>query len=451
MNRTMLASIAPAYLILCIVLGGSAQGVWTNAALQILAIAILVLTAARQSRHSPQPAARYIQLLTGCGILVVGLQLIPLPPAVWTALPGRDFIAEGYRLLGYPLPRLPLSETPSDTIATVLTLLPAIGMFAAVQVSHSRKGVTAALLAGTAAAIIVGALQVAGGRDAWKFYPISNSGAVGFFANSNHMATLLLVSIPFAAALLVSAKARGREAHGRGAALTAVGIAALILILIGIALNGSLAALLLAGPVILGSALILPFGWRWRGLTAPIAGLALIAAVVGLGINPVQSNTPSEGAATAIESRETIWNTTIEAIEATFPAGTGLGSFDSVYPGFENPDVVTATYVNHAHNDYLELTLELGVAGVVLILLFLAWWCIQSLRIWRSNVSGPFARAATIASAAILAHSVVDYPLRTAAISAIFAMCVALIASHGRRQRSSEGDESGKARHVTIG
>jgi hypothetical protein len=50
----------------------------------------------------------------------------------------------------------------------------------------------------------------------------------------------------------------------------------------------------------------------------------------------------------------------------------------------------------------------------------------------------PFARAASIASAAVLVHSSVDYPLRTGAISACFAMCLALLVE--RRVRSGATD-----------
>jgi len=59
--------------------------------------------------------------------------------------------------------------------------------------------------------------------------------------------------------------------------------------------------------------------------------------------------------------------------------------------------------------------------------LFLLWWARAALRTWNASDSGPFARAAAIASAAILVHSLVDFPLRTAAIGSCFAMCLALL------------------------
>ena len=96
--------------------------------------------------------------------------------------------------------------------------------------------------------------------------------------------------------------------------------------------------------------------------------------------------------------------------------------------------------MNHVHGDYIEIVLETGAAGFLLILLFLIWWARRVAAIWGSEDKDVFARAATIASAAILAHSVVDYPLRTAAISAIFAMCCALMAEPRAKVRHLSAD-----------
>ena len=85
------------------------------------------------------------------------------------------------------------------------------------------------------------------------------------------------------------------------------------------------------------------------------------------------------------------------------------------------PPEVTVAWVNHAHNDYLELLLETGLPGLLLMLAFLGWFVLQTARVWRSPFASLFAKAATIAAAAILVHSIVDYPLRTASIVAILA------------------------------
>jgi O-antigen ligase len=120
-----------------------------------------------------------------------------------------------------------------------------------------------------------------------------------------------------------------------------------------------------------------------------------------------------------------------------------------VYKLYEDESRVTNTAMPHAHNDYAQLALELGIPGVILMLLFLLWWAAASSRAWRIADASPFARAAAIASAAILVHSIVDFPLRTGAISACFAMCLALLVE--RRVRSgTEGSELWPTRHVVM-
>jgi O-antigen ligase len=105
----------------------------------------------------------------------------------------------------------------------------------------------------------------------------------------------------------------------------------------------------------------------------------------------------------------------------------------------EDPDKTDRIYVNHAHNDYLELALETGLSGVLIIILFLMWWVNSVVRMVRSPASDQFAMAGAIASAAILIHSLVDYPLRTAAISTLFAMCIVLVVQ-SRRTVQSDND-----------
>ena len=85
-----------------------------------------------------------------------------------------------------------------------------------------------------------------------------------------------------------------------------------------------------------------------------------------------------------------------------------------------------------------------------MLLFFLAWWTVASWRVWKSPEQDPFAQAAVIASAAMLAHSLVDFPLRTAAISAVFAMCLGLVAAGRRRPPAGDGSGLWPTRHVVV-
>jgi O-antigen ligase len=445
----VLSLIVAAYLLLSIVLGGSAQGVWGNLALQLLGIFLLVLVAVvRPAEPAPAPARALFALLL-LGLIVVAIQLVPLPMTSWKHLPGRESIAEGLSALGYGSPALPISFTPYDSVMTLFAVIPATSIFlATLRLAPSGRLLALSVLVGTILGILLGVLQVQGGRESWAYlYRITNTGAVGFFANQNHMATLLLVSIPMAAAILGSAKMGPRTAAGR----YATGAAILALILVGIGLNGSLAAFGLLVPVLIASVLLLPGTARWRRLALPASLAALVVGGIFIAYAPIAAASFQSEASTSVNSRVAIWKVTSEAIHQTFPVGTGLGSFEEVYRQFEPSDRVTSEYVNHAHNDYLELVLELGLAGLVLIPLFLIWWAVTTVRIWRSHSSTVFARAATIGTAAILTQSAVDFPLRTAAISVIFAALLALMARQFNAGQGRATGEFARSRHVKLG
>ena len=64
--------------------------------------------------------------------------------------------------------------------------------------------------------------------------------------------------------------------------------------------------------------------------------------------------------------------------------GSGVGSFQRVYRHFEDHSAVTRTFANHAHNDYLELALETGIPGILLLVLFFYWWGSRAVPIWRT-------------------------------------------------------------------
>jgi hypothetical protein len=126
---------------------------------------------------------------------------------------------------------------------------------------------------------------------------------------------------------------------------------------------------------------------------------------------------------------------TVEAALAYMPLGSGLGTFVPVYAMFEKPeDTIIGTFANHAHNDFLELWLNTGAAGLVLVGMFVVWLALRSVEIWRSalppqasELDWTLVRAATIVVALLVAHSFVDYPLRTGAIMAVMAFACALL------------------------
>ena len=444
------SAVAPLYLLACLILGGSAQGIWQNAALQLLGVAIIAWAISATSDEPMPPSTKPLMLLALAAFVIVALQAVPLPSTIW-ARGARVQIADGYALLGRPTPALPISVTPYGSLNSFLGVIPPVAMFLAiVRLNAYRPSwLAAAVLAGSVAGIMLGALQVASPIPIWYLYRETNFGfGVGFFANANHMATLLLIALPFVAAIAAAGKSRNIQRYS--ALLTILAGIALVL-LVGIALNGSLAGFALAIPVIAASGLIVLPGTSFnRTLLVAIAGISVIASVGVLASSSIGGTNIGQAVTSSVDSRHEILVTTAKAMNDYMPLGSGLGSFRRVYRLHESPDTVGAEYVIHAHNDYAEIALELGLAGIALILLFGVWWFMAVRAIWIGGEGGPFTRAASIASGAILVHSIVDFPLRTAAISACFAMCLALLADR-RVPPQQETTDLRPARHLVIG
>jgi O-antigen ligase len=456
MTARLREAAAPAYLLLCLILGGSRQGVWGNMLLQLIGLGLIAWAALAPSSDEPSPRERPLFGLILLALLVVVLQLIPLPPSVWQSLGPRDIIAEGYEVLGLPFPWLPMSVTPYDSLTSLFALIPALAMLAAsLRLGCRPLWLVLALLAGAFAGILLGALQVTSPdpeTSRWYLYGDTNFGAAtGFFANANHMAILLVIALPFLAAIIASNRTEGSVQ--RYSAVVALVAGAALVIAVGIALNGSLAGYGLTIPVLAGCAMIIAprrrGSLRWLGAASVIL---FIAAVAWLATTPLSmAGGLRASAESSVQSREAIVATSAKAAQAFMPFGSGVGSFRRVYALYEDHDRLDpTTYVNHAHNDYLELALETGIPGMAVLLLFLLWWGRSAVRAWGPADQDPYARAAALASAAILVHSLVDFPLRTAAISVSFAMCLALLVREKPRP-PAEKSQLWPTRHFVAG
>jgi O-antigen ligase len=445
--------VAPAYLFFCLLLGGSVQGVWGNALLQIGAVLIISWWAVDPNARKMPANARPLAWLLGLGVLVVSVQLVPLPPDLWTRLPGREIVADGRKILGLDPGWSSISLAPYETMATLLYLLPPIALFVAVMQGEAKNdaSLAIALIAATLLGVLLGLLQVSSGNpmtSPWYLYRISNFGfATGFFANSNHMASLLLVALPFIAALGAMAAESVKDARKRYTIIALAGGGAGVVV-IGIALNGSLAGAGLLIPVAIASLLLLiPLGPRWK---LPIAGLGIIAFLgfLVLLLSPVGERLAMAGASTSTSTRHEILIHSLAVAKAFGPVGSGLGTYPAVYPLFEAPDALANIYVNHAHNDYVEIAVELGAAGLALVALFFLWWLIAVRAALAAPSASLFAKAGAIGSAAVLLHSTVDYPLRTSAIASVFALCLAMIILS--RKSATTSKDLREARHLVV-
>jgi len=444
--RTSGGILVVAFVGLAFVLGG-ASGPESTAAfiLQILS-AILIAAAAFQRGATQSPAMSRL-LLVGASayFALILVHLAPLPPQIWAGLPGRSFIAESLALAGTPQRWMPLSLVPQSTVRAMLGVLPvACLILLLVRQTDIPFRSVALLVVGLAlVSLLLGILQLnTGTRSPFYLHHITNRTlAVGFFASANHLSTLFLISIPLFAAIAFN-HARRAKWRMRSAAAATCAYAAILGV--GIYLTASVAGAVLLVPTTAASLLL--FARLNSKATVLIALAALGAGVAGLAawtsgsLDFLQTSLGSDPL-----DRLGIFRTTLVAIREYWPVGAGFGTFEQVYPLFEEPGRVTGRYVNHAHNDYLEIVLDAGLPGAIAIGLFLLWWADRLRRVWSGDSRRDLSiwkRAATIVIGVVLAHSLVDYPLRTPAILVLFTF-MALFLAAPAEQREPRGAAQG--------
>lgn len=450
MKRNTFATITLFYLAAVLVLGGAnAAGFAANIVLQLSGVALIgwmVWRPAATTAMLPLGLRRLFALVA----LFAVVQFLPLPPALWQHLPGRAVLSQGYKLLGVPAPWMPVSLDPWASLASFAWWLPAAALFMAMLRSDGPgfTRISRVIAAVAAISIAIGAMQRAGGY--LYFYEITNFGfATGFFANVNHQATFLLAAIAFwGGARAVSFKEKPGARRSSPEANAMVYFSVLFLLIVGVLLSNSVAGIGLLIPVGTGIVLIERPNWK---ASRPVAfsGLALVAcATVAFAVYGSLNNEiagPHDGGE---HTRLDFLHTGSRVLRSVAPVGSGLGTFVQIYHQFEKPATITSTYVNHAHNDLLELLIETGLFGLIGLWLFFAWWMPRSWQLWSAPRRDPSALAATLFTGATLAHSLVDYPLRTAAVSTIFAIGCALMLDRPRlaepTTRLSRGSTGGE-------
>lgn len=398
------------------------------AAVVVIAIAMLQLDA--EGWRSVRTPALFL-----CAIaVVIAIQLIPLPPALWQSLPGHSVYVEPLRAAGLDGTWRPMSLTPDLTLNALLAVLPPLAMVLALGTIDRafHRMFLFLLLAAVAINGMLGLLQISSGAP--YFYAITNEGtAVGFFSNRNHLALLVAIAFPLLACWAAQPGADFAARRTRNWIAWCAGAAVFPLLLA----TGSRAGLVLG---VIG--LLLAFGIRMskrRRDGDPAAMptdlrtklIRLVPFFVGiLAIAAVLYASRDVALQRLIQGEQVEQRTAFLPVYATmakdhFPTGAGFGSFATVFQGYEPQESMTVEYMNQAHNDWVQLVIEGGVPAAVLALIFLLWFVYRSWAIWRRMPRSPaelMARTGSAAVLLILLASATDYPLRTPIMAVLMAL-----------------------------
>jgi O-antigen ligase len=281
---------------------------------------------------------------------------------------------------------------------------------------------------------VFGVLQsfTSDGKIYWSMQSPAVS-AYGSYVNHNHYAGLMELLFPFALVLAFSGTVQGAQ---RGLL-----IAAAIMMAASVFLCQSRGGMF---AVIVETLFLAIFGLprlsRRKSAAVFLLFCVITAAFLAwiapdqVGSRIIDTNDPA---------RWSIHRDSVRMFAAHPFLGSGLGTFATAFLRYRT--FFDGFVVNHAHDDYLEVLLECGLAGLALVVWFLAVLYREGLRqLRRARVS----RTAIISVAALtgctglLAHSFMDFNLHIPANAAVFyVLCAIATASPRSASRSSSDRE----------
>ena len=444
-------------LLAALLLGGGPG--WSGERLLVAPALLLALVALARTLGDARREPLRARLLWLLPLLVLGvptLQLVPLPWSLWAALPGRAALAAD---LASVLPDpgwMPFSLTPFQTERAIAALCVPCGIYMAALLcgSEQRRKLLSLVMVVAAVGVLVGLLQLAQGPDSpLYFHAVTNhDDAVGLFANRNHQAIFLASLLPVTMGTLMD---RLRHAQRPDRDLRVWALTALLLVL---AIGATATRSRIGFALLMFSLLVsLAVAWRSRGATAQSRRArlwlqmgVLLAVVLVLQFTLLAFLQRLKGD----QAEDLRWQLGREAVALAAPTaglGYGIGSFPRVHDLLGDAAATTRAYVNHVHDDYLELWLEGGVVAVLLAAVAVALLLRRLVQLWRAQSPGassgeaPRDRhrgmklGAAVALAMLALHSALDYPLRTLALECYAALLVAMLVGSVRPGRAVFG------------
>lgn len=389
----------------------------------------------------------FFLLLALAGLMA--LQLLPLPPGLWSELPGRQIFVRLGQDVGLADVWRPLTLTPARTWNALFSLSVPLAAFLlyAIQPAERQGKVVWLMVAIGAASIALGLLQSLNGPDSVLYwYAIHNIGKpLGFFSNRNHQALFLAAIMLFAAVAAVGLSSTDRSAPFKLMLLVSFCVLTIPFLLIlgsrsGVVLG--FVAIVIAPMLFSGSAPARAWlgkhrGRKGRKLPVPVALLA-VAAFLGTAAAVAGAalwNSRDEGFTRLFETDSTQPARTeflpylLQIWHDYMPLGSGFGSFDAIFRRYEKVADLSIFYLNQAHNDWLQLGIEGGIPGLLILLAFLGWLVAKAVVTFRDRRQAPWREKTGMLAVVLLigVGSAVDYPLRVPIMMMLMAFVISLL------------------------
>ena len=260
--------------------------------------------------------------------------------------------------------------------------------------------------------------------------------ATGTFVNRNHLAGYLEMCLAVGIGMLVATLKHGRHQNWRSQMRSILDAMLGAKLRLRIFLALMVIALVLTHSRMGNSAFftsLMICGLLWmilqrklhKGAIILFVSLVLIdTLIVGQWFGFQEVVDRIENTSADRETRDEVVRDTIVMIRNYPVTGTGLGSYASAFQQFQGPDVIG--FYDHAHNDYLQFTAELGLIGMTPLAILVAlslWKSVLTMFRRRNNLYKGVAFASTMGIISLLIHSTVDFNLQMPANAQLF-VCI---------------------------
>jgi O-antigen ligase len=414
--------------------------------LEVLGVLLLLLAFWSPLEKERIPKLAWAVILAGMAIPL--LYLLPMPVQLWQILPGHGLYSESLDLLekaGTTPDYLALSLVPQRTASSLLAMLPLSGIFITTLILPRQQVIKLVyvflVIASVEAAL--GLIQYGSGAN-WAFWwdiQANKQMATGTYPNRDHFAALMELALPLAIGLTAyyihnphRSYEEKEKSHAFNHALIFFTLS-ILLILAGIFSRSRAGLLLTIVGIILSS---ITFSRHAGGKQAAGFNTVLIGVSTGvatsIGLIPVLNRFAQDPME---DGRWEIYAAVMQGLKQFFPVGSGPGTFQPVFLAFQPPEL--RNFVNHAHNDYLELLFETGIIGIVLMLLILILYVYGWMRL-RKHHWGHFHFIQTAAGTSLLLfalHGFMDFNFHTPA-NALFFAFLGGIFLHSQRKKSPQ-------------
>ncbi len=406
--------------------------------LELTGLCILLLIFFTDEQKKKIPKLLWFILLTT--LVVPLLYLIPLPENIVNMLSGRELYQSVLQWVSdNSLPPLASAETlsliPEKTLDSFLSLIPVAAIFlATMSLSVNKTKILCYIFLGMVGIeAIIAIAQFTNSNDALYFGMPNTHNSQGTYRNRDHFSALIEMSLPITIALLAISFSHNNRKHRHNDLVsrfssheTLIFATLVILMLLAAIFSKSRSGifLVLFGILIATLSFARHIGGKQSiGVMATLSAFG-IGIASSIGIIPIINRFIV--ADPLKDERGRIFEHTIEVIQNFYPFGSGPGTLPSVYRAFQPIDQMH--FINHAHNDYLELFAETGVIGATILFLFIGAYLMG----WFKVLQSPWLRfryiqmGAGIGMFLLLLHALTDFNFHIPANMIFFAFLAGL-------------------------